>query len=85
LYNPNPKIKIKKTHKPQLEFNPYEQHVQVKSGNVYELIVQKNKFKTKDFDLIAKRTGENLEVLLADDTSVIFDNYFEVCADCTYN
>ncbi len=57
-----------------------EQHVKVKPGYAYELSIKDGEILIKDFDLIAKKVGEDLEVLLPNDTSVVFDGYFEVCA-----
>ncbi|MBA5248169.1 MAG: hypothetical protein FE834_01340, partial [Gammaproteobacteria bacterium] len=56
-----------------------EQHIQVKSGFVYELHIKEADLLNKDFALIAKKVSKNLAVLLADDTIVVFDDYFEIC------
>ncbi|BAS68020.1 Ig-like domain-containing protein [Bathymodiolus septemdierum thioautotrophic gill symbiont] len=57
-----------------------KQHIVVKPGNTYELSVKDGDVLNKDFDVIAKKVGEDLEVLLPNDTVVVFDNYFEICA-----
>ncbi|MBA5248291.1 MAG: hypothetical protein FE834_01960, partial [Gammaproteobacteria bacterium] len=59
-----------------------EQHIQVKPGLVYELNIKGDELlsKDKDFALIAKKVGKDLEVLLPDEVIVIFDDYFEICA-----
>jgi hypothetical protein len=57
-----------------------KQYVKVEPGKAYELSVKEGETLGKDFDLIAKKVGNDLEVLLANDTAVIFDSYFEVCA-----
>jgi surface protein len=53
------------------------QHIQAQKSTVYQL-------NTKDLEieksgLIAKKVGDNLEVILEDGV-IIFDNYFDVCA-----
>ncbi|QKQ23740.1 Ig-like domain-containing protein [Candidatus Ruthia endofausta] len=53
-----------------------EQHIRVVPNRAYELSIEDG----KDFDLIAKKVGDDLEVLLPNDTTVVFDGYFEVCA-----
>jgi hypothetical protein len=57
------------------------QHIKVKQGDVYELSIKDKDGEVlrTDFDLIAKKVGNDLEVLLEKDIIVIFDNYFEVC------
>ncbi len=57
-----------------------EQHIKVEPGYVYE-ITKDGEFLGKDANLIAKKAGNDLEVLLENDSTIIFDNYFEVCAD----
>ncbi len=53
-----------------------EQHIRVVPGRAYELSIEDG----KGFDLIARKVGDDLEVLLSNDTTVVFDGYFEVCA-----
>ncbi|WP_201339208.1 beta strand repeat-containing protein [Isorropodon fossajaponicum symbiont] len=58
-----------------------EQHIKVMPGRAYELSIEGG----KDFDLIAKKVGDDLEVLLPNDTTIVFDGYFEVCtSDSSY-
>ena len=57
-----------------------EQYVDVKPSKFYELEVKEGGVLNKDFDTIAKKVGNDLEVLLTNDTTVIFDGYFEVCS-----
>ncbi|WP_138146519.1 beta strand repeat-containing protein, partial [Bathymodiolus heckerae thiotrophic gill symbiont] len=54
------------------------EHVRVQPGIVYEISVENDGILTKNFNLIAKRVGNDLEVLL-EDSIVIFDEYFEIC------
>ncbi len=53
-----------------------EQHIQAKSGIAYELSVKDGK---ENFDVIAKKVGDDLEVTL-EDSVVIFDDYFTICS-----
>ncbi|CAB5501966.1 beta strand repeat-containing protein [Bathymodiolus thermophilus thioautotrophic gill symbiont] len=53
------------------------QHIQVQAGVSYQLNFEN--FDTKKPSLIAKKIGDDLEVTLEDST-IIFDNYFNVCA-----
>ena len=55
-----------------------QQHIKVELGYVYE-ITKDGEFLDIDSNLIAKKAGNDLELLLENDTVVIFDNYFEVC------
>ena len=57
-----------------------KQHVNVKPGNAYELSVKDGDVLNKDFDIIAKKVGDDLEVLFPNDVTVVFDGYFEICA-----
>ncbi|BBB22254.1 glycosyl hydrolase, BNR repeat-containing protein [Abyssogena phaseoliformis symbiont OG214] len=52
-----------------------EQHIRVMPGRAYELSIEDG----KDFDLIAKKVSDDLEVLLPNGTTIVFDRYFEVC------
>jgi hypothetical protein len=63
------------------------QHIKVKQGYVYELSIKDKDSEVlrTDFDLIARKVDSDLEVLIENNTIVIFDNYFEVCVpdlDC---
>ena len=55
-----------------------EQHIKVKPGYVYELSIKDGEVLSTDFNLIARKVDSDLEVLLENDTVVIFDDYFEV-------
>ncbi len=57
-----------------------KQHINVKPGKAYEISVKEGEVLNKDFDTIAQKVGNDLEVLLPNDAVVVFDNYFEVCA-----
>ncbi|WP_201339017.1 hypothetical protein [Isorropodon fossajaponicum symbiont] len=37
-----------------------------------------------DFDVIAKKAGDDLTLLLDDSTTVVFDGYFSACIDLSY-
>ena len=55
------------------------QHIEAKQGYLYELRTNNGDVLTTDSSLIAKRVGNDLEVVLEHDTTVIFDHYFELC------
>jgi hypothetical protein len=57
-----------------------QQHIKVKLGYAYELIIKDDEALSTDFALIARKIDNDLELLLENDTIVIFDNYFEVCS-----
>ena len=58
-----------------------DQHIKVKPSYAYELSIKDDKEAlSTDFDLIARKVDSDLEVLLENDTKVIFDNYFDLCA-----
>ncbi|MBA5248043.1 MAG: hypothetical protein FE834_00680, partial [Gammaproteobacteria bacterium] len=57
-------------------------HIQVKQGEAYQIILQnKNKISETDFEVIAKKAGDDLILLLDDATMLTFDDYFAACAD----
>ncbi len=57
-------------------------HVQVESGNAYQLIFQKsNQQLIIDLDVIAKKEGSDLILLLEGESKVILDDYFTLCVD----
>lgn len=59
-----------------------DKHIQVKQGEAYQIILQnKNKVSETDFDVIAKKAGDDLILLLDDATTLTFDDYFAACAD----
>ena len=53
------------------------QHIQVQAGTAYQLNAKD--FDAKKSSLIAKKVGDDLEVVLKEGV-IIFDNYFAVCA-----
>jgi hypothetical protein len=53
------------------------QHIQAQVGIVYQL--SSEAFDIQKLNLIAKKVDNDLEVAL-DDSVIIFDNYFDVCA-----
>ncbi|CAB5500374.1 hypothetical protein THERMOT_1223 [Bathymodiolus thermophilus thioautotrophic gill symbiont] len=57
-------------------------HIKVESGNAYQVILQKHDTSLEiDFNVLAKKQGSDLVLLLDDQTTVIFDDYFTVCLD----
>ena len=56
-----------------------QQHIKVEPNHLYEINIKEGEVLTSDFALIAKKAGNDLEILLENDTVVIFDDYFEVC------
>ncbi|WP_369177406.1 hypothetical protein [Candidatus Thiodubiliella endoseptemdiera] len=59
-----------------------DKHIQVKSGEAYQIIFQQdNKVLNADFDVVAKKVGDDLTLSLDNSTTVIFDNYFSNCTN----
>ncbi len=56
-----------------------EQHIKVEPNHLYEINIKEGDVLTSDVNLIAKKVGHDLEVLLENNATVIFDHYFEVC------
>jgi len=56
-----------------------EQHIKVEPNHLYEINIKEGDVLTSEVNLIAKKVGNDLEVLLENNATVIFDNYFEVC------
>ncbi|CAC9996613.1 hypothetical protein [uncultured Gammaproteobacteria bacterium] len=57
-------------------------HIKVKPGNAYQVILQKHDASLEiDFNVLAKKQGSDLVLLLDDQTTVVFDDYFTVCLD----
>ena len=53
-----------------------------KDGIDYQIAIENsNQQLNTDFDVIAQKKSQDLIVLLEDNTTVIFDNYFPICAD----
>lgn len=59
-----------------------DKHIQVEHGYAYQVILQNNsKVLDIDFDVIAKKVGDDLTLLLGDATTLTFDDYFVACID----
>lgn len=58
------------------------QYIDVKPGAYYEVNVEDDKGNTipaEELDIIAKKVGQSLEVVL-NDTTLLFDDYFHICS-----
>ncbi|SMN13240.1 T1SS secreted agglutinin RTX [Bathymodiolus heckerae thiotrophic gill symbiont] len=57
-------------------------YIKVKSGVAYQVVLQKHDASLEvDFNVLAKKQGSDLVLLLDDETTVVFDEYFSVCLD----
>lgn len=56
-----------------------QQHVKVKSGYLYEISLKEGEVLNADANLIVKKQGSDLQVLLEHNTTVIFDGYLAIC------